>query len=108
MRQTLYHWAIKPVISNKLSLNVAKTQSMLVSTKAKRKALEKSNQNLQAKTNRMELEVVSKIKSIGVLLDNSLDWKDQVRDVSLKVSRGLGIPKHAYHSQPWQVSTLAL
>ena len=28
---------------------------------------------------------------LGVLLDNSLDWKDQVRAVSLKVSRGLGI-----------------
>ena len=105
MRQTLYHWAIKPVISNKLSLNVAKTQSMLVSTKAKRKALEKSNQNLQVKTNRMELEVVSKIKSIGLLLDNSLDWKDQVRDVSLKASRGLGISKHAKKFLP--ISALA-
>ena len=35
------------LISNKLSLNEAKTKSMLVSTKAKRKALNKSNQNLQ-------------------------------------------------------------
>ena len=31
------------LISNKLSLNVAKTKSMFVSTKAKRKALNKSN-----------------------------------------------------------------
>ena len=35
---------------------------MLVSTKAKRKALDKSNQNLQVKINGTELEVVSKIK----------------------------------------------
>ena len=41
-----------------------------------------------------ELEVDSKIKYLGVLLDNSLDWKDQVRAVSLKVSRVLGILKH--------------
>ena len=34
------------LISNKLSLNVAKTQSMLVSTKAKRKTLDMSNQDL--------------------------------------------------------------
>ena len=40
------------MISNKLSLNVAKTQSMLVSTKAKRNALDKSNQNIQVKINR--------------------------------------------------------
>ena len=82
------------LISNKFSLNVAKTQSMLASTKAKRKAIDKSNQNLQVKINGTELEVVSKIKYLGVLLDNSLDWKDQVRAVSLKVSRGLGILKH--------------
>ena len=81
--------------SNKLSLNVARIQSMLVSTKAKRKALDTSNQNLQVKINGTELEVVSKIRYLGVLLDNSLDWKDQVRAVSLKVSRGLGILKHA-------------
>ena len=34
------------LIINKLSLNVAKTQSMLVSIKAKREALDMSNQNL--------------------------------------------------------------
>ena len=50
------------LISNKLSLNVAKTKSMLVSTKAKRKALNESNQNLQVNINGIELEVVSKIK----------------------------------------------
>ena len=38
----LYAW----LISNKLSLNVAKIQSMLVSTKVKRKALDKSSQHL--------------------------------------------------------------
>ena len=83
------------LINNKLSLNVAKTQSMLVSTKVKRKTLDRSSQHLQVKINGTELEVVSKIKYLGVLLDNSLDWKDQVQAVSLKVSRGLGILKHA-------------
>ena len=33
------------LISNKLSFNVAKTHSMLVSTKAKRNAIDRSNQN---------------------------------------------------------------
>ena len=81
------------MISNKSSLNVAKTQSMLASTNDKRKALDKSNQNLQVKSNATELEVVSKIKYLGVLLDNSLDWKDQVRAVSFK-----GFPR-AWHSK---------
>ena len=76
------------LISNKLSLNVAKTKSMLVSTKAKRKTLNKSNQNLQVNINGTELEVVSKIKLLGVLLDNSLDWKDQVQAVFKGFQRG--------------------
>ena len=99
------------MISNRLSLNVAKTQSTLVFTKAKRKALDTSNQNLQVKINGTELEVVSKIKYLGALFDNSLDWKEKARGGSLKVSRGLGILKHSkksYHSQPCQVSKLAL
>ena len=83
------------LIINKLFLNVARTQSMLDSTKAKGKALDRSNQNPQIKINGTELESVSKIKHLGVLLDNSLDWKDQVRALSLKVSRWLGILKHA-------------
>ena len=61
------------LISNKLFLTVAKTQSMLVSTKAKRKAIAKSNQNLRVKMNGMELEVVVKIKYLRVLLLSSLD-----------------------------------
>ena len=76
--------------SNKLSFNVAKTQSMLVSIKAKKKALDNSNQNLQVKIKGTELKVFSKIKYLGVLLYNSLDWKDQIRAVSLKIYRGLG------------------
>ena len=40
---------------------------------SKKKALDKSNQNLQVKITGTELEVVSKIKYVGVLLDNSLD-----------------------------------
>ena len=60
------------LISNKLSLNVAKTQSVLVSTRAKRKALDKSHQNLQVEMSGMEL-IVSKIKYLGVPLNNNLD-----------------------------------
>ena len=78
---------------------------MLVSTKAKREALDNPNQNLQVEINGTELEIVSKIKYLGVLLDNSLEWKDQVRAVSLKVSRGLGILKHAKKFLPFSAFT---
>ena len=64
------------IISNKLFFNVAETQSKLVYIKAKWKALDKSNENLQVKINGKEIEVVSKFKCLGVVLDNSLDWKN--------------------------------
>ena len=78
---------------------------MLVSTKVKRKTLDKSSQHLQVKINGTELEVFSKIKNLGVLLDNSLDWKDQVQAVSLQVSRELGILKHAKIFLPFSALT---
>ena len=93
------------MISNKLSLNVAKTQSMLVSTKAKKNALDRSNQNIQVKIHGTELEVVSKIKYLGAQLDNNLDWKVQVQAVSSKVSRGLGLLKHAKKVLPFSSLT---
>ena len=55
------------LISNKLSLNVAKTQSMLVSTKVKRKALDKFNQDLLVKIDGTEL-VVTVVQSGAVLV----------------------------------------
>ena len=48
---------------------------------------------------------VSKIRYLGVLLDNSLYWKDQVRAVSVKVSRGLGLLKHAKKFLPLSALT---
>ena len=52
------------LISNKLFLNVAKTQSMLVSTKTKGKMLDKSSQNLQVQTYGTELELKLLAKSL--------------------------------------------
>ena len=51
------------LISNKLSLNVAKTQSVLVSNKAKRKALDKSSQNLQVKLVERSLKLLAKLST---------------------------------------------
>ena len=64
-----------------------------------------SNQNLQIKIYGAELEVVNKIKCLGVQVDNSLDWKSPVLAVSLKVSRGLGLLKHAKKCLPFSALT---
>ena len=80
---------------NKLSLNVAKTHSMLISTKQKHRILRSQNEDLKLKIRDNELEVVNKTKYLGLQIDCSLDWKEQIKAVSAKVSRAVGFLKHA-------------
>lgn len=79
---------------NKLSLNVAKTHSMLVSTKKKHELLKARNEELELKIRDNSLDVVGKTKYLGVEIDRSLDWKEQIKAISSKVSRALGFLKH--------------
>ena len=80
---------------NKLSLNVAKTNSMLVSTKQKHNILKSRNEDLDLKIRNNELEIIQKTKYLGVQIDNSLNWKEHIKTVSTKVSRAIGFLKHA-------------
>ena len=85
---------------NKLSLNVAKTHSMLNTTKQKRNILRGTNLNLELNIRESELEVAQKTKYLGVKTDHSLDWKEQIKAVSAKVSRAVGCLKHAKNFLP--------
>ena len=80
---------------NKLTLNVAKTHSMLLCTKQKRKILKSQNESMVLKIRDNELEEVQNTKYLGVQIDSSLDWKEQIKAVSTKVSRAVGFLKHA-------------
>ena len=64
---------------NELSLNVAKTHSMLITTKQKRNILQEKNLNLELNVCESELEVVQKTKYLGVQIDCSLDWKEHIK-----------------------------
>ncbi len=68
---------------------------MLITTKQKRNALESTNQTLELYIRDSELEVVQKTKYLGVQIDCSLDWKEQIKATSAKVSRALGFLKYA-------------
>lgn len=80
---------------NKLSLNVAKTHTLLVCTKQKHVTLKSRNEDLKLKIRENELQVVEKMKYLGVQIDCSLDWKEQIKAVSAKVPRAVGFLKHA-------------
>ena len=80
---------------NKLSLNVALTHSMLISSKQKQNSLKGRNETLELKIRDHELEVVQKTKYLGVQIDCSLDCKEQIKAVCTKVSSVIGFLRHA-------------
>ena len=88
---------------NKLSLNVMKTHSMLISTKPKLKALKSKNESLRLKIHVDELEVVQKTKYLGIQIDNSLDWKVHIKVTLSKVSKAVGFLRHAKPFLPEEI-----
>ena len=85
---------------NKLSLNVAKKKSMLICTKPKRRILENNDIKLTLMIRDREIDLVDEIKYLGVNLDDSLSWKEQIKSVTSKVSRGMGMLKYAKYCLP--------
>ena len=77
---------------NKLSLNVKKTHSMLISSKQKCKILKNKNEFLELRIQGAEPEVVQSTKYLGVQVDNSLDWREHTKTISSKVSRAIWLP----------------
>ena len=63
---------------NKLSLNVAKTQSMVISTKQKLAVLKSRTGQLNLYIHDNDLDGVQSIKYLGVHIDNTLDWKKNI------------------------------
>ena len=80
---------------NMLSLNMAKTKSMLICTKSRRKILNTSDDKLNLLICDRDLESVDVIKYLGVHVDYSLSWKDHLKSATSKVSRGMGMLKQA-------------
>ena len=79
----------------KLTLNVVKISSMLVSTKQGYKILKVRNEGLQLNIDGDELALVQSTRYLGIYTDSCLDWKEHIISVSNKVTRALGIFKYA-------------
>ena len=85
---------------NKLSLHIVKTQSMLITTKPRHRALSNATDNLKLEVLGYELDVVRKTRYLCVRVDNSLDWKEQIKSISSKVSRVNAFLKYAKNILP--------
>ena len=71
---------------NRLALNVAKTNFVIF-----RSTQKIANHNVTLIMNKKALQQKDHVKYLGVLLDEHLNWKYQINQVSLKISRGIGI-----------------
>ena len=86
---------------NKLSLNVAKTTSMLIGTR------HSTNDEITAEPLRANILISGKhieqkpsVKYLGVHIDNKLKWKDHIKAVASKVTRAIAIIRHSKRLLP--------
>jgi hypothetical protein len=71
------------VVANKLTLNVDKTEYMIIGTRQKFKNFS-SDMNINIGGKNL-IQVVSK-KVLGIIIDDQLRWDEQIDDISKKVS----------------------
>ena len=63
--------------------------------------LSQINSDFTVKVNNKPLERVIKHKSLGVQIDESLNWRPHINSISKKISAGIAILKRASHFIPF-------
>jgi Skp family chaperone for outer membrane proteins len=74
--------------ANKLSLNVAKTNFMIMSSSGKKRF---NPSDCQIFIGGKSIELVNETKFLGVIIDDKLSWKSHINHICNKVSKGIGI-----------------
>ena len=80
----LYNW----LKANKLSLNIAKTELMVISTRQKFLAENCSEINIQLDGH--PISRVEHTKSLGLNIDDRLSWSNHIKDLCKKISSAIG------------------
>ena len=77
----------KWLIANKLSLNVAKTEFMLIGSKPMIKNISTSHPNVFIEN--QQIKKVGECKTLGVTIDQHLSWKRNTDKICEKVTAGI-------------------
>ena len=77
----------KWLIANKLSLNVAKTEFMIIGSKQLIKSI--SNLQLNVKIENETVKQVYESKTLGVTIDQHLSWKSNTENICKKITSGI-------------------
>ena len=79
-------------------MNVKKTKYILIGIQFK---LSQINSDFTVKVNNTPLERVIKHKSLGVQIDESLNWRPHIHTISKKISAGIAILRRVSHFIPF-------
>ena len=80
----------KWLISNKLTLNTAKTEFMLTGSKQKLSTL---SSQPELSIDNVPIEKVTFVKSLGIFIDKNLQWQTHIDKLSKKIASGIGAIK---------------
>ena len=80
----------KWLISNKLTLNTAKTEFMLIGS---RKKLSTLSSPPELSIDNVPIEQVTSVKSLGIFIDKNLRWQTQIDKVTKQITAGIGAIK---------------
>ena len=78
--------------ANKLSLNVAKTEFMVISSRQKLQSL-LNDYTMNIHIDGVPINQSNQSKSVGFIIDENLLWKTHIHEISKKVSSGVGALK---------------
>ena len=81
----------KWLIANKLSLNIAKTEFMVIGSRQRLSTF--NNYELRVTVDDEQVRQVNSTKTLGLTLDENLTWKNHVEGISKKISSGIGALK---------------
>ena len=90
---------------NKLSLNVAKTQSMILgsSSNLRKHHTDNGEPKINLHINEDNLDMIGSNKYLGVQIDSELKWREHVTFAIGKISRAMGMLKYAKKYLPLEI-----
>ena len=80
----------KWLISNKLTLNTAKTEFMLIGSRQKLSTL---SSQPELSIDNVPIAKVTSVKSLGIFIDENLRWQTHIDKLSKKIASGIGAIK---------------
>ena len=81
---------------DKLSLNVAKTEAMIIGSNKKLHKIDTPDApKTQFRIGSEDAKPVSDVKCLGVQVDQEIKWTNHLTTVMKKISRGIGILRYA-------------